>query len=368
MRTPASRTPASLILLSLLAQAASPAGAAPRPVVAVFSVELRGLGGGVRAAAIDSYLATRLAETGRFELVPQARVQKALTARRRESHKPCYAQSCQIQIGQELAASHALVTQLHRLRGLCVVTSNLFDLRKATSSAAATALGACDEPSLLGLVDQVVTKLAPGFHPGPSPKGARRVRRGGAIAVPSGSAELVLLGTPEGAQAVVTARGLRRECRLPCRLPGLPGMTVALAVSAPGHRPSQRTVTLATGRISALSVDLEPAAAGEESAPASAPVAPPSEEDPLRGLTLVALTRASRLRHQIPEPVNFGVVVAAVAAGSQAARAGLRAGDVLLELGGHKLDSVAGLRRRLTGVRRASLLVHRQGKSFYLRF
>jgi hypothetical protein len=367
VQTPLSLTLGALAMVAALAPAR--ASAASRPVVAVFSVELRGLGG-VRAAAIDAYLATRLAETGRFELVPQARVQKALAARRRESHRPCYAQSCQIQIGQELAASHALVTQLHRLRGLCVVTSNLFDLRKATSSAAATALGACDEPSLLGLVDQVVAKLAPGFRPGPPPKGARRVRRGGAVAVPSGSAELVLLGTPEGAQAVVTARGLRRECRLPCRLPGLPGVTVALAVSAPGHRPSQRTVTLATGRISALSVDLEPAAPGEQPEPASTPVAaPPSEEeDPLRGLTLVALTRASRLRHQIPEPVNFGVVVAAVTPGSRAARAGLRAGDVLLELGGQKLESVAGLRRRLAGGRRANLLVHRQGKTLYLRF
>ncbi len=357
----------SILVLGLLGLS-SAADAARRPVVAVFSVELRGLAGGVRTGAIDAYLATRLAETGRFELVPQARIRQALAARRRESLKPCYAQSCQIQIGQELAASHALVTQLHRMKGLCVVTSNLFDLRKATSAAAATALGACDEPSLLGLVTEVVGKLAPGWNPGPAPRGARRVRRGGGIAVPTGSAELVLLGTPEGAQAVVTARGLRRECRLPCRLPGLPGTTLALAVSAPGHRPSQRTVTLATGRISALSVDLQPAAQGEESPPASTPVAaePPREEDPLRGLTLVALTRASRTRFSLPEQVNFGVVVAAVAAGSRAARAGLKAGDVLLELGGRKLESPAELRRRLAAGRRASLLVHRQGKSLYL--
>jgi hypothetical protein len=348
------------ILIALTLLAPSPA-TAKRPVVAVFAVELRGIAGGVRAGALSSYLATRLAETGRFELVPQARIQQALAARRRESHRPCYAQGCQIQIGQEVAANLALVTQLHRLGGICVLTSSLYDLRRSTSLSAATAHGACSEPALLGLVDALVAKLAPGWSPGP------RARMPARIAVPTGSSELLIVGSPEGARAVVSRRGLRRECRLPCRLPGLPAAAYELEVSSPGHLASRRTVSLNAGRASALSVDLLPST-GATSAPTSAPGEDPREErSPLRGLTVVALTRASRLRHGIPEQVNFGVVVAAVAPGSRAARAGLRAGDVLLELGGRKLESAPELRRRLATATRASLLVHRQGKSFYLK-
>ncbi len=373
------------LLLALVAGLAPAAGRAARPIVAVFPVEIRGVPGrSALGATLTSYLAARLVAGGRFEVVPQDRLRRALTAKKLDSHRPCYSQSCQIEIGGEVAASHALLTQLHRVGRECVAMSSLYDLRSATSGLGATARGACGEAALLRLVDGIAARL------------------GGDVATPRptarGPGELVVIGAPDGARVVVTAAPKRWECHLPCHLKGLPPRAYQLEVSAPGRAAEQRVVRVSPGRVVALSVELR--APGQATGPAvvtgtgsgtgtgtgagspdegtgegagtgegtgAAPTPRPAPTPLWKQVSTAELTPAMRARHQIPEQVNFGVVVTRVAAGSRLARGDLRVGDVLLEVNGQRIDSGAALRRALGRAGgKLQLLVHRKGKSLRL--
>jgi Skp family chaperone for outer membrane proteins len=164
-----------LLTLVLLQGTASGEG---RPVVAVFEIEAAGatVKPAVRAN-LTRYLATKLAESGVYDVVPPDKVKEALTARKKESYKQCFDQSCQIEIGRELAASKSLATQLMKVGSKCVVTSNLYDLRKSTTERAASGKGACDEDEIMTTIEEVVRKLsalrlateAPAPAPAPPP-------------------------------------------------------------------------------------------------------------------------------------------------------------------------------------------------------
>ncbi len=81
---------------------------------------------------------------GRFKVVPAAQVRAALAPR---NSGACLAESCQMEVGRGLAASHTLVGSVRRLDAGCVLTLTLYDLREAVS-VAAQAEGPCS-----GLVD-----------------------------------------------------------------------------------------------------------------------------------------------------------------------------------------------------------------------
>ena len=156
--------PLAAHLLLLLASGAS--SAAP-PVVAVFDIENQGTR--LPRAVIDrltTYLTTRVAATRRFQVVPRDQIKQRLAWQKRSSYRECYAQSCQIEVGKELAASKSLATQLMKLGRDCVLTASLFDLKTAASEAGATARGRCTEGGIIELVDSVVGQLT-GSEAGP---------------------------------------------------------------------------------------------------------------------------------------------------------------------------------------------------------
>jgi S1-C subfamily serine protease len=65
--------------------------------------------------------------------------------------------------------------------------------------------------------------------------------------------------------------------------------------------------------------------------------------------------------------VTSGVLVTSVQPSGRAADAGLRRGDVIVEVDGRRVDSVDALRSALQhGDRPALLLVHRQGATVFL--
>jgi hypothetical protein len=135
--------------------------AAKKPIVAVFGIENRGTS--LTPEIVDRltiYLASKLTESGAYEVVPQDKLKDALSTKKKDSFKACYAQSCQIEVGQELAANRALSTQLMKVGKTCLVTLNLYDLRTSTAARAATGRGGCDEEGIMGSIDGAFAKLA----------------------------------------------------------------------------------------------------------------------------------------------------------------------------------------------------------------
>lgn len=141
--------------------AARPSDSRQTPIVAVFDVETRGarLSSALRARLSD-YLTAQVAASGAFQVVPRDRLQKRLRKQKRVSYKRCYDQSCQIEIGRELAAQKSLSTMIVKLGSKCSITSVLYDLRRSTSEGGATASGGCSEDALAETLEAMVRKLA----------------------------------------------------------------------------------------------------------------------------------------------------------------------------------------------------------------
>ena len=90
------------------------------------------------------------------------------------------------------------------------------------------------------------------------------------------------------------------------------------------------------------------------------------EQGALAGLTLQQLDQATRRKFSIPDEVD-GVAVTAVAEGSRAADAGLRPGDVIVEINRKPVRSVEQLTKLYrTDAKRTLLLVYRRGSTLYL--
>jgi len=100
------------------------------------------------------------------------------------------------------------------------------------------------------------------------------------------------------------------------------------------------------------------------------PVVGSADEEPagvLEGLTLAPLTDANRRKLDVRSDVEAGLVVMDVAPGSAAAAAGLRSGDLIVELNRREVRSLKGLDRvRKDGSDRFLALVVRGAASFYV--
>ncbi|MBN2497821.1 MAG: SEL1-like repeat protein [Deltaproteobacteria bacterium] len=146
----------TLLLLALAAQTGRAA-----EIVAVFDVEARRVALDRDAlSALTDYLAARLAESGRFEVVPRSEIKARLTDEKAKTYRSCFDQACQIEIGRELAAEKTLAGQVVRIGKQCVVTVRLYDLKKGTMERAATGKGDCSEDGVMLSIDRVVRNLA----------------------------------------------------------------------------------------------------------------------------------------------------------------------------------------------------------------
>ena len=87
----------------------------------------------------------------------------------------------------------------------------------------------------------------------------------------------------------------------------------------------------------------------------------------LDGLTLENLSEQARRAFRVPKEIARGVVVTRVDPGSPAARAGLRPGDILLEVGGKPVDGVDAFRQAWTSAKgKVALLVNRRGTTTFV--
>jgi hypothetical protein len=137
-----------------------PAAAGDGPIVALFDPQDKGSDLSPQTLEnLADFLAARLAQGG-YQVVPRDQIRERLRAAQKESYKECYDQSCQIELGRELAAQKTLATKILRIGDKCQVTAELYDLRRATTELAATAEAVCQqEASLLEAVKSIAEQL-----------------------------------------------------------------------------------------------------------------------------------------------------------------------------------------------------------------
>ena len=108
---------------------------------------------------LTDYLAGKLAEGGLFHVVPREEIKKRLLEQKKDSYKQCYNQSCQIEIGREIAAQKTLSLKISPIGSSCIVTAALYDLKKAATDATATTRGTCAKDDYLSQIEKIVDKF-----------------------------------------------------------------------------------------------------------------------------------------------------------------------------------------------------------------
>jgi len=141
-----------------------------RPIVAVFDVQAKRVKLSMDMLdALADYLASRLTETGKYQIVPRDQLKERLVKQKKSSYKQCYDKKCQIEMGRELAAEKTVSAQVNKFADICTLSVTIYDLKKAATESAATEKGGCGEKDLLGLLDRAVNKLV-GIGTSPSIK------------------------------------------------------------------------------------------------------------------------------------------------------------------------------------------------------
>jgi formylglycine-generating enzyme len=142
-----------------------------RPVLAVFSIEFTRM---VPKAGLDDvlsdYVSSWISEHLPYQVVPRDQIKQRLTQQKSASYKACYDQTCQIEVGKELAAEKTLAIKVGKVGNKCTVGLSLYDLRRATTDKAATAKAkSCAEEELLEALEEALQKLIPagGYAPAP---------------------------------------------------------------------------------------------------------------------------------------------------------------------------------------------------------
>lgn len=152
-----------LMIITLLVLGSSRfvrAGEQKGPIIAVFDIEDRG--SLIAKDTLDNladFLTARMAKAG-YRIIPREQVRKRLLEAQKESYKQCYDQSCQIELGRELAAQKTLSIKILKLGATCQVTAELYDLRQATTDLATTSEAKCqDDESMLKAFTAVAEDL-----------------------------------------------------------------------------------------------------------------------------------------------------------------------------------------------------------------
>lgn len=136
-----------------------PVIAQEKPIIALFDMEDKESGISTKVLSkLTDLLAIYLAENG-YQVIPRDQLRTRLRAQKTESQKQCYDQSCQVELGRELAATKSVSTQIIKMGGTCHLTAALLDLKRATTEKAASAKAECSEIGLSAGVEEIAKKL-----------------------------------------------------------------------------------------------------------------------------------------------------------------------------------------------------------------
>jgi hypothetical protein len=109
--------------------------------------------------SLTDYLATKVAEDGLFHVIPREEIKKRLLSAKKKSYQECYDQSCQIEIGREIAAQKTLTVNIAPIGSSCIITAALYDLKKAATDGTATTRGQCGTDALLAQIEEIIAKF-----------------------------------------------------------------------------------------------------------------------------------------------------------------------------------------------------------------
>jgi hypothetical protein len=148
----------ALMLTGFVARAGEPV-----PVVAVFEIENRGSPlTKDELVALTDYLGTKLGERGQYQIIPRQEIRRRLVEQKAASYKECYDQSCQIEVGREMAAQFTVSASISKVGRTCIITAAMYDLRKAATHKTGTDKGPCTADDLLSAVERIAAKLEGG--------------------------------------------------------------------------------------------------------------------------------------------------------------------------------------------------------------
>lgn len=117
---------------------------------------------------LSELLASEIVRRSHYKVIPRGEIEALLRTEKNKSFESCYDESCQIQLGRELAANKVLKTQLLALGGRCVLTSTLYDLKTASADWAHTEKSGCSSAEFLVAVEAIAAALgsrAPAAEP-----------------------------------------------------------------------------------------------------------------------------------------------------------------------------------------------------------
>jgi HEAT repeat protein len=166
VKAAAGRSIRRLKLAGLVSSSPSTASASSRlsatpMIVAVFDLEDTASKLSVETRQqLTAYLVTKLTETGTFRVVPRDQLRSQLATSKKDSHRDCFDQSCQIELGKALAAQKSLATRLTTTGGACTVLSDLYDLKSETTERGASVKSGCEESRLMVAIEQVAQQLS----------------------------------------------------------------------------------------------------------------------------------------------------------------------------------------------------------------
>jgi hypothetical protein len=113
---------------------------------------------------LTEFLSAHLTEGG-YQVIPRDQIRQRLLDAKKDSYKACYDQTCQIELGRELAAQKTLSTKIMKIGQKCQITSILYDLKKSATERAATASAACEGGAMLEAIQKVAAKLCEDLKP-----------------------------------------------------------------------------------------------------------------------------------------------------------------------------------------------------------
>jgi hypothetical protein len=146
-------------------QAGAQCGAAQGWVIAVMGMRDLRAEGAAEARDLESLtrqlylLATRRGLTTVDRGVQARELERIVKEAQKESYKECYDESCQIELGKALAASHLLVSELDSFGEECTLGWQILDLSQEATVCAWRDRGRCDSKSLLDMTESVASQL-----------------------------------------------------------------------------------------------------------------------------------------------------------------------------------------------------------------